>query len=190
VAKTMDKVKITVVAAEGYDDLVKALLERINTLEDVEAVAVTVQQFSVNPFEPTEEHRLLCVGDGEENPLTAYLYPKIAFKLKQECGAYYGGDKKRMIIFGDGDMSHRKQLKVLFDKQKRGDVDTTTPEAKTGPSFMSYALVYYTATFSLILPILTMGGMFLFGKANKKKLKFLQVTLGMERLLEVLVNHW
>jgi hypothetical protein len=35
-----------------------------------------------------------------------------------------------------------------------------------------------------------MGGMFLFGKANKRKLKFLQVTLGMDRLLETLVNHW
>lgn len=186
----MDKVRITVVFADGYDDLAKAFVEQVNALDDVEAVCLTIQQFADNVFEPTEDSRLLFVGDGEENPFTAYVYPKIAFKLAEECGAYYGGDRRRMIIFGDGNMSHRKQLKVLFDKQKRGDVDTSTPNAKTGPSFMGYALFYYMATFSLILPILTECGMFLFGKTQKKKLKFLQVTLGMDRLLEVLVNHW
>ena len=185
-----EKPKIWVVAADGYKELVEALVKRINECPDVCAEALTIQQYAENVIEPTEENRLLFIGDGDENPYTAYLYPKIAFKLKQECGAYYGGDSRRMIIFGDGDMSHRKQLKVLFDKMKKGDADTSTPDANTKPSFMGYALIYYMATFSLILPILTMGGIFLFGKANKRKLKFLQVTLGMDRLLETLVNHW
>ena len=185
----MDKPKIWVIAPEGYDELVTEFVKWVNDLPHVCAESMTVQQYAANVIEPSDENRLLFIGDADENPFTTYVYPKIAFKLAKECGAYYGGDSKRMLIFGDGDMSHRKQLKILFDKQKKGDVDTSTPDAKTGPSFMAFALVTYMATFSLILPILTMGGMFLFGKAYKKKLRFLQVTLGMERLLEALVNY-
>ena len=184
----MDKQKIWVIAPDGYDELVKEFVKWVNNLQHVCAEALTVRQYAANIIEPSDENRLLFIGDGDENPFTTYVYPKIAFRLEKECGAYYGGDAKRMLIFGDGDMSHRKQLKVLIDKQKKGDVDASTPDVKTGPSFMAFSLIAYTATFSLILPILTMGGMFFFGKVYKKKLRFLQVTLGMERLLEVLVN--
>ena len=174
----MSKVSIVIIPASGYDELVQAFIEEVNKLKDVHAEVMSIEDFTTHPFEPTEERKMLLVGDGDENLITPYVYPKIAFKLKNECGAYYGGDSRRMLICGNGDGAHRKQLKVLFDKQKRGDVDTSTPDAKTGPRFLAY-----------VFPIITLTGIFLFGKANRRKIRMMQVTLGMERLLETLINY-
>ena len=181
--------KLIVVYADAYRELAEALTHQVNELGGPKAIAQTIVGYATHETPPSDECYLLFIGDGEENPYTAFYYPKIAFHLKNECGAYYGGDRTRAIIFGDGDMSHRKQLKVIFDKQKKGDVEQTVPEAKTSPNFMAHALVYYMATFSLILPVLTVGGMFLFGKAQKRKIRYLQVLLGMDRFIESLTNN-
>ena len=93
-----------------------------------------------------------------------------------------------MLIFGDGDISHRKQLKIVFDKQRKGEVDQRTPAAINHIGFIPFALVAFSATFSLALPILSLGGMFLLGKAQKRKIRYLQVLLGMNRFLEALIN--
>lgn len=185
----MSRLKLIVVYPDVYRELVEALIQQVNEFEGPEAIAQTIAEYGAHETPPSDECHLLFIGDGEENPYTAFYYPKLAFRLMNECGAYYGGDRTRAIIFGDGKMSHRKQLKIIFNKQKRGDVDQITPEEKTGPNFIAHALVYYMATFSFILPILTMGGMFLFGKTQKKKIRYLQVLLGMDRFIETLTNN-
>ena len=184
----MEKQKLIIVYAEAYKELVEALVQKVNELGSTNAVMQTVAEYSTHKTPPSDECHLLFVGDGDENPYTAFYYPKIAFRLKNECGAYYGGDKTRAIICGDGDMSHRKQLKIVFDKQRKGEIDQSSPAAKNHIGFIPFALVAFSATFSLILPILTLGGMFLFGKVQKRKIRYLQVLLGMDRVLESITN--
>lgn len=184
----MDKQKLIIVYAEAYKELVEAFAQKVNELSGVATVTQTVAEYSMNETPPSDECHLLLIGDGDENPYTAFYYPKIAFRLNNECGAYYGGDRTRAIICGDGDISHRKQLKILFDKQRKGEIDQSTPDAKNHIGFIPFALIAFSATFSLILPILTIGGMFLFGKAQKSKIRHLQVLLGMDRFLESISN--
>ncbi len=180
--------KLIIICADAYKELATALARQLKELKGVEALAQTVIEYSALETKPSTDTYLLFIGDGEENPYTAFYYPKIAFHLMNECGAHFGGDNTRGIIFGDGDISHRKQLKIIFDKMEKGDIEQTTPDAKKGPNFMRYALIYYMATFSLILPILTASGIFLFRKAQKKKIRYLQVLLGMDRFIETLTN--
>ena len=63
----MGCIKIWVVAADGYNELVEALVKRINECPDVCAEALTVEQYASNAIEPTKENRLLLIGDGAEN---------------------------------------------------------------------------------------------------------------------------
>ena len=184
----MGRQKLIIVYAEAYKDLVKAFAQKVNELSGSTAVTQTVAEYSTHETPPSDDCHLLLIGDGDENPYTAFYYPKIAFRLEEECGAYYGGDKTRAIICGDGNMSHRKQLKIVFDKQRKGEIDQSAPAAKNHIGFIPFALVAFSATFSLILPILTIGGMFLFGKAQKSKIRHLQVLLGMDRFLETIIN--
>ena len=177
-----------IVYASPYKELAIALANKICELKSIRAVAQSVEEYSSHEIAPSAANRLLFVGDGDENPYTVKFYPKLAFKLNNECGAYYGGDETRMLIFGDGDISHKKQLKVVFDKQRQGEVDQRAPAATNHIGFIPFALVAFSATFSLILPILSLGGMFLFSKAQKRKIRYLQVLLGMDRFLEAIIN--
>lgn len=181
-------VKLLIVYALPYKELASALASKIHELTSIFAIAQSVEDYSSFETVPSVENKVLFIGDGDENPYTARFYPKLAFKLEKECGAYYGGDETRMLIFGDGDISHRKQLKIVFDKQRKGEVDQRTPAAINHIGFIPFALVAFSATFSLALPILSLGGMFLLGKAQKRKIRYLQVLLGMDRFLEALIN--
>lgn len=180
----MGKKTILIVAPDTYAELVSPLVDYLRTKTVFDAEARTLAEYSANETPPSDEVALMFIGHPTENPYTAFYYPKMAFRLNEEAGAYYGESKNRILIFGDGDVSHRRQLKAVMREQKTGERCKNMPERDTAPSFWGYATVYYAALYSFLAPVLAMGGMFLFNKVMGKKIRFLQVILGIDRFLE------
>ena len=178
--------KILIVAADYYAELIPPFLDFLNQIGHYEASSMTIAEYSSNEILPTDDQAVVFIGDPSENPFTAYYYPKMAFRLENEAGASYGESKNRVLIFGDGDISHRHQLKVIMNEQKTGFRNGIRPEKDGTPSFWGYAALSFVSLHSFLLGALAAGGLFIYGKVMKKKIKFLQVILGIDRFLEAL----
>ena len=173
---------VIIVTPDNYRDEAIPLVSWLNTRGDYSPTIWTVNEYARNEITPSETCFVLFLGHPDENSYVNLYYPRMNFKIVNRAGIYYAWDKKKGIIFGDGDISHKSDL-ISFSQEIRDGIERDAKENKLS---MTPYILFGLCAFNPITGILSLAtSVFLIArmKIAKKQMQKSQVGVGVEKFM-------